>query len=86
MASSGRGLQPYRKNIVYLQDHPVHPGTRSPTREGSLAPDIHVAEDGLVGNQWEGSPLVLWRFDALEYEMVGQERVGWWGSTLIETN
>jgi hypothetical protein len=22
----------------------------------------YVAEDGLVGNQWEESPLVLWKF------------------------
>jgi hypothetical protein len=24
----------------------------------------YVAEDGLVGHQWEESPLVLWRFYA----------------------
>jgi hypothetical protein len=29
-----------------------------------MAPDIYVAEDGLVWHQWEGRPLVLGKLDA----------------------
>jgi hypothetical protein len=29
-----------------------------------MAPTAYVAEEGLIGHQWEGSPLVLWRLDA----------------------
>ena len=29
---------------------------------GLMAPAAYVAEDGLVGHQWEERPLVLWRF------------------------
>jgi hypothetical protein len=29
-----------------------------------VAVAIYVAEDGLVGHQWEEGPLVLWRFYA----------------------
>jgi hypothetical protein len=32
--------------------------------EGSMAPTAYVAEDGLVGHQWEERPLVLWRLNA----------------------
>jgi hypothetical protein len=32
---------------------------------GSMAWAWYVANDGLVGHQWEERPLVLWRFDAL---------------------
>jgi hypothetical protein len=32
--------------------------------EGLMAPGAYVAEDGLVGHQWEKRPLVLGRFDA----------------------
>jgi len=36
----------------------------------------------LSDNQWEGRPLVLWRFDALvqvDVRAVGQEKVAWVG-------
>jgi hypothetical protein len=32
--------------------------------KGLKAPVTYVAEDGLVGHQWEERPLVLWSFDA----------------------
>ena len=32
---------------------------------GLMAPAAYVAEDGLVGHQWEGPPLVPWRLHAL---------------------
>jgi hypothetical protein len=32
--------------------------------EGPMAPSTYVAEDGLLGHQWEERPLVLWRLDA----------------------
>jgi hypothetical protein len=32
--------------------------------EGPMAPAAYVAEDGLVGHQWEEKPLVIWRLDA----------------------
>jgi hypothetical protein len=41
----------------------------------------YVAEDGLVGHQWEERPLVLWRFYApLEGTARARkpEWVGWW--------
>jgi len=31
--------------------------------KGAMTPDTYVAEDGLTWHQWEGRPLVLWRFD-----------------------
>jgi len=52
-----------------------------------MAPAAYVAEDGLVGNQWEKSPLVLCRFDT---PVEGNARtgklegMGGSGSTLIE--
>lgn len=45
---------------------------------GPMAPDAYVVEDCLTWYQWEGRPLVLWRFDAPGYRdagAVGQERV-----------
>ena len=45
---------------------PELPGTKPPVKEdhggthgGTMAPAIYVAEDGLVGHQWEERPLVL---------------------------
>jgi hypothetical protein len=42
---------------------PELPGTKPPTKEytqrGPMAPATYVAEDGLVGYQWEERPLVL---------------------------
>jgi hypothetical protein len=32
--------------------------------EGLMAPAAYIAEDGLVGHQWEERPLVLRRLDA----------------------
>ena len=48
--------------------------------EGLVALAAYVAEDDLVGHQWEERPLVLWRFYA---QLLGiawarkQEWVGW---------
>ena len=33
--------------------------------EGPMAPPANVAEDSLVGHEWEGRRLVLWRLDSL---------------------
>jgi hypothetical protein len=46
------------------------PGTGPPTKEYTWRdpwcwPHMYVAEDGLVGHQWEERPLGLWVFDAL---------------------
>jgi hypothetical protein len=55
--------------------------------EETMAPAAYVAEDGLVGHQWEESPLFLWRLDA---PAQGDTRVVRWKwvsglrSTLIE--
>ena len=38
---------------------PELPGTKPPTKEGPMSLAAHVAEDGLVGHQWEERPLVL---------------------------
>jgi hypothetical protein len=47
---------------------PELPGTKPPNKENSLegpmTPAAYVAEDGLVGHQWEERPLVLRRLDA----------------------
>ena len=45
------------------------PGTGPPTKEyiymeGPMAPAAHMAEDGLVGHQWEERPSGLRVFDA----------------------
>jgi hypothetical protein len=32
--------------------------------EGQMAPATNVAEDGIVGHQWEEGPLVLGRLNA----------------------
>jgi hypothetical protein len=40
---------------------------------GSMAPAAYVAEDGLVGHQWEEKPLVLWWLYAPVGEFQGQE-------------
>jgi hypothetical protein len=56
-------------------------------KEGPMAPASYVAEDGLVGHQWEEWTLGLRVFNA---PMWGNARVGrweWmggWGSTLLE--
>jgi hypothetical protein len=51
-----------------------------------MAPASYVAEDGLVGHQWEERPLVLWRLLCpIVGKCQGQESgVGGWGSILIE--
>jgi hypothetical protein len=52
-----------------------------------MASATYVAEDVLVGHQWEERPLVLGRLDAPvlgNARMVGSERVAGWGSTLME--
>jgi hypothetical protein len=46
-----------------------------------MAPATYVAGDGLVGNQCEEMPLVVWRLDAPvlgNARMVKQEWVGGW--------
>ena len=50
------------KNNTGWPDHLGHSETRSPAKR-SLAPDIYV---GFAGQQEEGRPLVLERFDAPE--------------------
>jgi hypothetical protein len=32
--------------------------------EGPMSPAVYVAEDGLVGHQWEERPLFLWKLEA----------------------
>jgi hypothetical protein len=51
-----------------------------------MAPAVYVAEDGLVGHQWEERPLVLWRLEALAYEDARMVRCAWMGGcrSLIE--
>jgi hypothetical protein len=42
--------------------HPELPGTKPPTRvhmEGPMAIAAYVAEEALIGHQWEERPLVL---------------------------
>ena len=47
--------------------------------EGLMAPDAYIAENYFIWNQWEGSPLVLWRLNdpawvnarAMKQEWVG---------------
>jgi len=48
--------------------------------EGPMAPATYVAEDGLVGHQWEERTLVLGRPDAPVYwnAMVGRQEVHGW--------
>jgi hypothetical protein len=56
--------------------------------EGSIALAVYVAEDGLVGHQWEERPSGLRVFNAPvegNARAGKQEWVGGWGSTLIET-
>jgi len=43
-----------------------------------MAPATYVAEDGLVGHQWEEKPLVLTRLDPQCRGMSGRE-AGWSG-------
>ena len=51
-----------------------------------MAPDAHVAEDGLISHQWKGKPLFLWRLNASVQRNVRALREEWVGrwSTLIE--
>jgi len=52
-----------------------------------MAPAAYLAEDGLVGHQWEEKPLDLSRLESPVQENVRvrrQEGVGRWESTLIE--
>jgi len=52
-----------------------------------MAPAVYVAEDGLVGHQWEEEPLVLPRLDApAQGNVRGGRKWGWLGrgNTLIE--
>jgi hypothetical protein len=55
-------------NSVNQSDPPGAPGDWTTNQrvhmEGPRAPVVSVAEDGLVGHQWEEQPLVLWGFDA----------------------
>ena len=85
------GMQPHRTSTSLNQlDHPQLPGTKPPTKEymeGSMAPAAYVTESCLIWHQWEGRPLVLWRFDAPAYGDSGVLRQAWVGeceSTLIE--
>jgi hypothetical protein len=60
-------LQPHWKNNMNQPVPPELPGTKQPTRvymEGPMTPAAYVAEDGLVGHQWEERLLVLRRLDA----------------------
>ena len=65
----------------------VKPTNQGVDMEGPMAPAEYVAEDGLVGHQWEESPLVLWRLDA-PVKKECQDREAWVGrlvgNTLIE--
>ena len=48
--------------------------------DGPMAPAVYVAEDGLVGHQWEKRPFVLWSLDARVGEYQGRKAiVGWVG-------
>jgi hypothetical protein len=47
--------------------------------EEPRAPAAHVAEDGLVGHQWEEQPLGLRVFDVLVYGNARTERQEWVG-------
>jgi hypothetical protein len=38
-------------------------GLDNQSKEGPKVPSAYVAEDDLVGHQWEEWPLVLWDFD-----------------------
>jgi hypothetical protein len=52
-----------------------------------MTPAIYVADDCLILQQLEGKHLVLWRLNAPKKEDargVRQEKVNWWGSTLLE--
>jgi hypothetical protein len=60
-----------KASVMCQWDKPSHP--RAPRdwttsqrlhMEGPMAPAVYVAEDGLVGYQWEEWPLVLWGFNA----------------------
>jgi hypothetical protein len=58
--------RPIRETISTNQ-YTRAPRTKPPTRvhmEGPMAPAAYVAEDGLVGHQWEERPLVLWELYA----------------------
>jgi hypothetical protein len=54
--------------------------------EGPIAPATYVAEDGLVGHQWEERPLgpVKALCPSVEEYQDREAGVGGWGSTLIE--
>jgi hypothetical protein len=66
-----KGFATYRKNKINQLDPlpscPELPGIKPPTRvhmEGPMVPAAYVPEDCLIWHQWDGRPLVLWRFDA----------------------
>jgi hypothetical protein len=46
---------------------------------GPIAPVSYVAEDGLVGDQWEETPLVLRRLDTSGQGNARTERWEWMG-------
>ena len=73
-----RGFQPHGwSNSVNRPDLPELPGdwttNQSVHMKGPIAPATYVAEDGLVGYQWEEQPLGLRGFDA---PVLGNARVG----------
>ena len=49
-----------------------------------MGPAGHVAEDGLVGQQWEERPFVLWSLDVGEYLGADSGVVSRSPNTLIE--
>jgi hypothetical protein len=66
-----KNLQPHRRNNNMNQPVTTEPsGTKPSTKEyvwvggEPMAPAAYVAEDGLVGHQWEERTLVLRRLDA----------------------
>jgi hypothetical protein len=65
-----RGLQPHRTSTNEPPPPPTPqlPGTKPSTRVHMGEPmslGAYVAEDVLVGHQWQERPLVLWRLDYL---------------------
>ena len=61
---------------------PEHPGTKPPpkeyTWEGPEAPTTYVAEDGLVGYQWEEAPDSLNARTGKQSGWVGEQGEGRW--------
>jgi hypothetical protein len=50
---------PQSSQGVNHQPRKIHGDTEEP-----MVPAAYVAEDGLLGHQWEKKPLLLWKIDA----------------------